>query len=277
MPDDGSRPAVGIAPTVGGTTQDVGQPPEPGSGPSTNPLFTQAQAGVPGAVPVHPSEFNFVVAPFGGTTFGTGIVQSDANIGPLALLARPDGTFIASGGGNRGALYAFDEDGGRALAPVAELDQPVFDLAYDKAGGLWATSGGGKLLELDPATLHILNRYGDSLTQSLALDPKLAEPYNALAFLARKQRHFVDARLATDNALARDPERRWQHATALGIETSLYSILTFVSASKTLDFILHGIEEYTAITIVSERSEPIRNAIVSVLGTWPPALYGSSR
>ena len=52
----------------------------------------------------------------------------------------------------------------------------------------------------------------------------------------------------------------------LGIETSLYSILTFVSASKTLDFILHGIEEYTAITIVSERSEPIRQAIVSVLG-----------
>jgi tetratricopeptide (TPR) repeat protein len=34
----------------------------------------------------------------------------------------------------------------------------------------------------------------------------LAEPYNALAFLARKQRHFVDARIATDNALARDPD-----------------------------------------------------------------------
>ena len=47
----------------------------------------------------------------------------------------------------------------------------------------------------------------------------------------------------------------------LGVEKSLYSILTYVSASKTLDFLLHGIEEYTAITIVSEQSELIRDAI----------------
>ncbi|HEY7600112.1 MAG TPA: hypothetical protein VH741_09310, partial [Candidatus Limnocylindrales bacterium] len=170
-PDDGSRPAVGIAPTVGGTTQDVGQPPAPGTAPSTNPLFTQAEANIPAAQPSQPSEFQQVLAPFVGAAFGTGIPQSDANIGPLALLARPDGSFLASGGGNRGALYAFDQDGGRALAPVAELDTAVFDLAYDRDGGLWATSGGGELLELDPATLRVLNRYGDSLTQSLALDP----------------------------------------------------------------------------------------------------------
>src|SRR5262249_59110176 len=36
----------------------------------------------------------------------------------------------------------------------------------------------------------------------------------------------------------------------LGVEKSLYSILTYVSASKTLDFLLHVIEEYTAIDIV---------------------------
>jgi uncharacterized membrane-anchored protein YitT (DUF2179 family) len=47
----------------------------------------------------------------------------------------------------------------------------------------------------------------------------------------------------------------------LGVEKSLYSILTYVSASKTLDFLLHGIEEYTAITIVSEQSDLIRDAI----------------
>jgi uncharacterized membrane-anchored protein YitT (DUF2179 family) len=47
----------------------------------------------------------------------------------------------------------------------------------------------------------------------------------------------------------------------LGVEKSLYSILTYVSASKTLDFLLHGIEEYTAITIVSEKSDLIRDAI----------------
>ncbi len=47
----------------------------------------------------------------------------------------------------------------------------------------------------------------------------------------------------------------------LGVESSLYSILTYVAASKTLDFLLHGLEEYTAITIVSERSNAIRQAI----------------
>lgn len=52
----------------------------------------------------------------------------------------------------------------------------------------------------------------------------------------------------------------------LGVDSALYSILTYVSASKTLEFLLHGIEEYTAITIVSERSTAIRQAITGVLG-----------
>jgi uncharacterized membrane-anchored protein YitT (DUF2179 family) len=51
----------------------------------------------------------------------------------------------------------------------------------------------------------------------------------------------------------------------LGIEIALYSILTYFAASKTIDFLLHGIEEYTAVTIISERSEDIREAIVSHL------------
>jgi uncharacterized membrane-anchored protein YitT (DUF2179 family) len=48
----------------------------------------------------------------------------------------------------------------------------------------------------------------------------------------------------------------------LGIEIALYSVLTYFAASKTIDFILHGIEEYTAVTIISENSEAIREAIV---------------
>jgi uncharacterized membrane-anchored protein YitT (DUF2179 family) len=52
----------------------------------------------------------------------------------------------------------------------------------------------------------------------------------------------------------------------LGVEKSLYSILTYVSASKTLDFLLHGIEEYTAIMIVSEQSNSIREAVNCQLG-----------
>ncbi|HEY0172009.1 MAG TPA: YitT family protein [Pyrinomonadaceae bacterium] len=48
----------------------------------------------------------------------------------------------------------------------------------------------------------------------------------------------------------------------LGVETALYSILTYVAASKTVDFLLHGIEQYTAMVIVSEHSEQIRQAII---------------
>jgi uncharacterized membrane-anchored protein YitT (DUF2179 family) len=48
----------------------------------------------------------------------------------------------------------------------------------------------------------------------------------------------------------------------LGIEVALYSVLTYFAASKTIDFILHGLEEYTAVTIISEHSEAIREAIV---------------
>jgi len=51
----------------------------------------------------------------------------------------------------------------------------------------------------------------------------------------------------------------------LSIESALYSILTYFAASKTVDFILHGIEEYTSIIIISEKSDEIRRAILGVL------------
>ena len=54
--------------------------------------------------------------------------------------------------------------------------------------------------------------------------------------------------------------------TVLGVEPALYSILTYVSAARTLEFILHGIEEYTAMTIMSAAPEPIRAAIVDEMG-----------
>ena len=52
----------------------------------------------------------------------------------------------------------------------------------------------------------------------------------------------------------------------LGIEPALYSVLTYVAASRTIDFLLHGIEEYTGVTIISEHSEEIRRAITEQLG-----------
>ena len=52
----------------------------------------------------------------------------------------------------------------------------------------------------------------------------------------------------------------------LGVEAALYSILTYLTAARTLDFVIHGIEEYTAMTIVSGKSAEIREAITGVLG-----------
>ena len=54
--------------------------------------------------------------------------------------------------------------------------------------------------------------------------------------------------------------------SALGVEPALYSILTYLAAAKTLDFVLHGIDEYTAITIVSASNARIRERITADLG-----------
>ena len=54
--------------------------------------------------------------------------------------------------------------------------------------------------------------------------------------------------------------------SALGVEPALYSILTYLAAARTLDFVLHGIDEYTAITIVSASNARIRDRITADLG-----------
>ena len=50
----------------------------------------------------------------------------------------------------------------------------------------------------------------------------------------------------------------------LGVESALYSILTYLSASKMIDFILNGIEQHTGITVVSTKGEAIRKAITDM-------------
>jgi uncharacterized membrane-anchored protein YitT (DUF2179 family) len=55
-------------------------------------------------------------------------------------------------------------------------------------------------------------------------------------------------------------------AFKFGIETALYSILTYFTASKTIDFVVEGIEEYTGVTIISGHSEVIKHRLVNELG-----------
>lgn len=55
-------------------------------------------------------------------------------------------------------------------------------------------------------------------------------------------------------------------AFLINLETALYSMLTYITASKTIDFIITGIEEYIGVTIVSERAEAIKESIINNLG-----------
>jgi uncharacterized membrane-anchored protein YitT (DUF2179 family) len=54
--------------------------------------------------------------------------------------------------------------------------------------------------------------------------------------------------------------------STLGTEAALYSILTYIAAARTLDFVLHGIDEFTAVTIVSEQHEALRQRLTGDLG-----------
>ena len=52
----------------------------------------------------------------------------------------------------------------------------------------------------------------------------------------------------------------------LSIEIALYSTLTYLSASRTVDFILEGIEEFTGVTIISVHNEEIVHLIKEKMG-----------
>ena len=52
----------------------------------------------------------------------------------------------------------------------------------------------------------------------------------------------------------------------LSIEAAMYSMITYLSASKTLDFIAEGIEEYIGVTIISKQCEKIRQMIAERMG-----------
>lgn len=49
----------------------------------------------------------------------------------------------------------------------------------------------------------------------------------------------------------------------LSLESALYSMITYLSVSKTIDFIIEGIEDYIGVTIISLHHEDIRLMIFS--------------
>jgi uncharacterized membrane-anchored protein YitT (DUF2179 family) len=55
-------------------------------------------------------------------------------------------------------------------------------------------------------------------------------------------------------------------AIFLGVEPALYSALTYFAASQTIDYLLHGIEAYQSVMIISPQHEAIRQALLNELG-----------
>jgi uncharacterized membrane-anchored protein YitT (DUF2179 family)/HD superfamily phosphodiesterase len=51
-----------------------------------------------------------------------------------------------------------------------------------------------------------------------------------------------------------------------GIETALYSILTYFTATRCIDYVVEGLQAYTGVTIVSGKSEVIKYQLVNKLG-----------
>ncbi len=51
-----------------------------------------------------------------------------------------------------------------------------------------------------------------------------------------------------------------------GIATALYSMLTYFTATKTVDYVVEGVEAYTGVTIISAHSEHIKEKLVNEMG-----------
>ncbi len=55
-------------------------------------------------------------------------------------------------------------------------------------------------------------------------------------------------------------------AFRFGIETALYSILTYFAATRSIDYVVEGLQAYTGVTIISGKSEAIKHELVNKLG-----------
>src|SRR6187551_468070 len=62
----------------------------------------------------------------------------------------------------------------------------------------------------------------------------------------------------------------------ISIDVALYAMVTYMAASKTVDFVIEGIEEYTGVTIISSHNEEIKEMIINKLGRGITVYKGRS-
>lgn len=65
-------------------------------------------------------------------------------------------------------------------------------------------------------------------------------------------------------------------AMLIDVETAMYAMLTYLAASKTIDFVIQGFEEYIALTIISDKSDLIRKTLTLKLRKGVTVFKGKS-
>jgi uncharacterized membrane-anchored protein YitT (DUF2179 family) len=182
----------------------------------------------------------------GGVT-GVSMLLSAITGAPLALLLPAINLpFIALGFHQMGPAFALRSTISVAGLAAALALIPFPDVTPDLVltavfGGFFLGAGiglairGGAVLDGTEIAALLISRRGDVLRVG---DVILA--FNAVLFVS---------------AIA-----------VLGVEPALYSILTYLAAARTLDFVIHGIDEYTAVTVVSDHNGQIRQRIMHALG-----------
>lgn len=55
-------------------------------------------------------------------------------------------------------------------------------------------------------------------------------------------------------------------AFSFGLEKAFYAMLTYYIATRTIDYVVEGIEEYTSVTIISSQSEKIKEKLAKDSG-----------
>jgi uncharacterized membrane-anchored protein YitT (DUF2179 family) len=191
----------------------------------------------------------------GGVTGLSMLASQATGISLPALLPAINLPFVALGFHQLGAVFAIRSTFGIAGLALVLAFVPFPDVTPDLVltavfGGFFLGAGiglairGGAVLDGTEIAALLISRRGDLLRVG---DVILA--FNAVLFVS---------------AIA-----------LLGVEPALYSILTYVAAARTLDFVIHGIDEYTAITIVSDHNAQIRQRIMHALGRGVTIYRGS--
>jgi uncharacterized membrane-anchored protein YitT (DUF2179 family) len=181
----------------------------------------------------------------GGVT-GVSMLLSKVTTAPLSIwLPLVNGPFVIVGYRQLGRAFALRSALGIAGLSVVLATVRFPDVTHDLLltalfGGLFLGAGiglavrGGAVLDGTEIAALLISKRSDLLKVG---DVILA--FNIVLFLAAM--------------------------SILGVEPALYSILTYIAAARTLDFVIYGLEEHTAITIMSSRSAIIRERIVSEL------------